>query len=162
MHVAKLCFFRIKKIVLRQISLYIVSISDIFHIFPMNNDGILHMDEKTPHIHATIVPIVTGERRKAKKEEQNGKKKYRKKSTQDVRLCADDVMARHKLKHYQDTYAQAMGKYGLQRGIDGSLAKHISTMQYYKELIEQQDSLQENIETLLGLEEESQKRLKQV
>lgn len=79
----------------------------------MNNDGILHMDEKTPHIHATIVPIVTGERRKAKKEEQNGKKKYRKKSTQDVRLCADDVMARHKLKHYQDTYAQAMGKYGL-------------------------------------------------
>ena len=51
---------------------------------------------------------------------------------------------------------------GLQRGIDGSLAKHISTMQYYKELIEQQDSLQENIETLLGLEEESQKRLKQV
>lgn len=120
------------------------------------------MDEKTPHIHATIVPIVTGERRKAQKEEQNGKKKYRKKSTQDVRLCADDVMARHKQKHYQDTYAQAMGKYGLQRGIDGSLAKHISTMQYYKELIEQQDSLQENIETLLGLEEESQKRLKQV
>ena len=124
--------------------------------------AVLHMDEKTPHIHATIVPIVTGERRKAKKEEQNGKKKYRKKSTQDVRLCADDVMARHKLKHYQDTYAQAMGKYGLQRGIDGSLAKHISTMQYYKELVEQQDSLQENIETLLGLEEEAQKRLKQV
>ena len=124
--------------------------------------AVLHMDEKTPHIHATIVPIVTGERRKAKKEEQNGKKKYRKKSTQDVRLCADDVMARHKLKHYQDTYAQAMGKYGLQRGIDGSLAKHISTMQYYKERVEQQDSLQENIETLLGLEEEAQKRLKQV
>lgn len=158
----KAMLFRIKKIVLRQISLYIVSISNIFHIFPMNNDGILHMDEKTPHIHATIVPIVTGERRKAQKEEQNGKKKYRKKNTQDVRLCADDVMARHKQKHYQDTYAQAMGKYGLQRGIDGSLAKHISTMQYYKELIEQQDSLQENIETLLGLEEESQKRLKQV
>ena len=124
--------------------------------------AVLHMDEKTPHIHATIVPIVTGERRKAQKEEQNGKKKYRKKSTQDVRLCADDVMARHKLKHYQDTYAQAMGKYGLQRGIDGSLAKHISTMQYYKELVEQQDSLQENIETLLGLEEEAQKKLKKV
>ena len=117
--------------------------------------AVLHMDEKTPHIHATIVPIVTGERRKARKEEQNGKKKYRKKNTQDVRLCADDIMARHKLKHYQDTYAQAMGKYGLQRGIDGSLAKHISTMQYYKELVEQQ-------ETLLGLEEEAQKKLKKV
>ena len=124
--------------------------------------AVLHMDEKTPHIHATIVPIVTGERRKARKEEQNGKKKYRKKNTQDVRLCADDVMARHRLKHYQDTYAQAMSKYGLQRGIDGSLAKHISTMQYYKELVEQQDSLQENIETLLGLEEEAQKKLKKM
>ena len=124
--------------------------------------AVLHMDEKTPHIHATIVPIVTGERRKAKQDEQNGKKKYRKKSPQDVRLCADDVMARHKLKHYQDTYAQAMSKYGLQRGIDGSLAKHISTMQYYKELVEQQDSLQENIETLLGLEEEAQKKLKKL
>ena len=124
--------------------------------------AVLHMDEKTPHIHATIVPIVTGERRKAKQDEQNGKKKYRKKSPQDVRLCADDVMARHRLKHYQDTYAQAMGKYGLQRGIDGSLAKHISTMQYYKGLVEQQDSLQENIETLLGLEEEAQKKLKKL
>ncbi len=124
--------------------------------------AVLHMDEKTPHIHATIVPIVTGERRKAKQDEQNGKKKYRKKSPQDVRLCADDVMARHKLKHYQDTYAQAMSKYGLQRGIDGSLAKHISTMQYYKGLVEQQDSLQENIETLLGLEEEAQKKLKKL
>ena len=124
--------------------------------------AVLHMDEKTPHIHATVIPIVTGERRKAGQEEQNGKKKYRKKNPQDVRLCAEDVMARHRLKHYQDTYAQAMNKYGLQRGVDGSLAKHISTMQYYKQLVEQQDSLQENIENLLGLEEEAMKKLKQV
>ena len=27
--------------------------------------AVLHMDEHTPHIHATLVPIVTGERRKA-------------------------------------------------------------------------------------------------
>lgn len=124
--------------------------------------AVLHMDEKTPHIHATVIPIVTGERRKAGQEEQNGKKKYRKKNPQDVRLCADDVMARHRLKHYQDTYAQTMNKYGLQRGVDGSLARHISTMQYYKQLVEQQDSLQENIENLLGLEEEAMKKLKQV
>ncbi|UVP65051.1 plasmid recombination protein [Bacteroides fragilis] len=124
--------------------------------------AVLHMDEKTPHIHATVIPIVTGERRKAGQEEQNGKKKYRKKNPQDVRLCADDVMARHRLKHYRDTYAQAMNKYGLQRGVDGSLARHISTMQYYKQLVEQQDSLQENIENLLGLEEEAMKKLKQV
>ena len=55
-----------------------------------------------------------------------------------------------------------MSKYGLQRGVDGSLARHVSTSQYYKELVEQQDSLQENIETLLGLEEEAQKKLKKV
>lgn len=124
--------------------------------------AVLHMDEKTPHIHATIIPIVTGERRKARKEEQNGKKKYKKKSPQNVRLCVDDVMARHRLKHYQDTYAQAMNKYGLQRGVDGSLARHVPTSQYYKELVEQQDSLQENIENLLQLEKEAQKKLKQV
>lgn len=41
--------------------------------------AVLHMDEKTPHIHATVVPIVTGERRKAEAEKNNGKKKYRKK-----------------------------------------------------------------------------------
>nr|DAT49394.1 MAG TPA: Plasmid recombination enzyme [Bacteriophage sp.] len=55
-----------------------------------------------------------------------------------------------------------MGKYGLKRGVDGSEARHISTAQYYKELIEQQGSLQENIGNLLQLEEEAQKKLKQV
>ena len=33
-------------------------------------------------------------------------------------------MSRVKLKEYQDTYAQAMAKYGLQRGIEGSEARH--------------------------------------
>ena len=61
--------------------------------------AVLHMDEKTPHIHATIVPIVTGERRKA-----NDSQTYKKKNLNDNRLCADDIMARNKLKHYQNTY----------------------------------------------------------
>ena len=77
------------------------------------------MDEKTPHIHATVVPIVRGERRKAKleraKNAASGKKTYRTKKDRP-RLCADDVMARDKLKAYQTTYAEAMTKYGLQRG----------------------------------------------
>lgn len=30
----------------------------------------LHMDEKTPHIHLTLVPIVEGERKRRKREEQ--------------------------------------------------------------------------------------------
>ena len=29
---------------------------------------VLHMDEKTPHLHATVVPIVTGERIRRKRE----------------------------------------------------------------------------------------------
>ena len=48
---------------------------------------VLHMDEKTPHLHATVVPIVTGERIRRKRE---GEKKYETKS--GPRLSADDVM----------------------------------------------------------------------
>ena len=91
----------------------------------------LHRDEETPHIHVTLVPIVKGERKRRKREEQT-KKRYRKKPTDTVRLCADDIMTRLKLKSYQDTYAVAMAKYGLQRGIDGSKARHKSTQQYYR------------------------------
>ena len=40
--------------------------------------AVLHLDEKTPHIHATVVPVVTGERRKAKTEQSAKKKKYKK------------------------------------------------------------------------------------
>ncbi|GHV49011.1 hypothetical protein FACS1894181_06510 [Bacteroidia bacterium] len=94
----------------------------------------MHLDEKTPHIHATVIPIVQGERRKTKAEKDNDKKKYKKKNTNAARLCADDVMARNKLKAYQDSYAEAMNKYGLQRGIEGSEARHISTQQFYRDL----------------------------
>ena len=111
--------------------------------------AVLHLDETTPHIHATMIPIVTGERRKKKSEEQSGKKKYRKKSPDAVRLCADDVMNRLKLKEYQSTYAEQMAKYGMQRGIEGSEAKHLSTSQYYRDLLNQTESIQENISSLL-------------
>ncbi|MBV5281119.1 MAG: plasmid recombination protein [Paludibacter sp.] len=115
--------------------------------------AVLHMDETTPHIHATVVPITTGERRKAKQEQSTTKKKYHKKSIDNVRLCADDVMSRVKLKEYQNSYSQAMTKYGLQRGIDGSEAKHVSTSQYYRELLSQTESVQENIGNLLQQQE---------
>lgn len=57
--------------------------------------AVLHMDEQTPHIHATLVPIVKGERKRKKKEEQV-KKRYRKKPTDTARLCADEIMTRAK------------------------------------------------------------------
>lgn len=124
--------------------------------------AVLHLDETTPHIHATMIPIVTGERRKAKAEQTTGKKKYRKKSTDTARLCADDVMSRVRLKEYQNTYAEQMAKYGLQRGIDGSEAKHVTTSQYYRDLLTQSESVQENITRLLEQKEQAEQELSSV
>ena len=104
----------------------------------------LHLDEKTPHMHVTLVPIIKGERKRKKREEQ-AKKRYRKKPTDTVRLCADDIMSRLKLKSYQDSYAAAMAKYGLQRGIDGSEARHVSTQQYYRDIKRQTKELKAEV-----------------
>ena len=119
----------------------------------------LHRDEETPHIHVTLVPIVKGERKHRKREEQT-KKRYRKKPTDTVRLCADDIMTRLRLKSYQDTYAVAMAKYGLQRGIDGSKARHKSTQQYYNETKKLADSLKAEVVDLQRQKETAQEELK--
>lgn len=121
--------------------------------------AVLHMDEQTPHIHATLVPIVKGERKRKKKEEQV-KKRYRKKPTGTARLCADEIMTRAKLKSYQDTYAQAMSSYGLRRGIDGSEAKHITIRQYYRDLIQQAEQLRTDIGQLQDRKETAQEELR--
>ena len=126
--------------------------------------AVLHMDEATPHIHAAVVPIVTGERRKVRKEkpDESGKRKYHTKSASRPRLCADDVMSRVKLKEYQDTYAEAMSKYGLQRGIEGSEARHVTTQEFYRNAIARQQNLQDNIGELLRIEEEKRKAIEHV
>ena len=121
---------------------------------------VLHVDESTPHLHATVIPIVQTERKRKKKEEEV-KRTYRKKSPAP-RLCADDVMSRTRLKSYQNTYAAAMQKYGLQRGIDGSEAQHISTHEYYRTLMLQGKSLQEDVDELLKQKEQEEKELAKV
>ena len=121
----------------------------------------LHMDEKTPHIHASVVPIVTGERRKAKKEQANGKRKYRKKANA-VRLCADDLFNRQTLISYHDGYAEVMAKYGLQRGVRGSEARHTTTTQYYRELKKMNDALELESKRLQEEKAEAEQELKQV
>ncbi|OJV38818.1 MAG: mobilization protein [Bacteroidia bacterium 43-41] len=123
--------------------------------------AVLHLDETTPHIHATLVPIVNTERKK-KKSEAQVKKNYRKKNPNAARLSADDVMTRVKLKEYQDTYAEAMAKYGLQRGIDGSEARHIGTSQFYRELFAKNEELKDNIDKLLHKQTDAEKKLSQV
>lgn len=106
---------------------------------------VLHMDEKTPHLHATIVPIVTFERQRRERE---GEKKYNTKS--GPRLSADDVLKRARLREYQDTYAAAMREFGLKRGIVGSTARHIATSTHYKQQMRQYEEdiakLQEEVE----------------
>lgn len=121
----------------------------------------LHMDEKTPHIHAAVVPVVTGERRKAKKEQADSKRKYRKK-TNSVRLCADDLFNRQTLIAYHDNYARVMAKYGLQRGVRGSEARHTTTMQYYRDLKKKNETLETETRLLQEKKAEAQEELKQV
>ena len=123
--------------------------------------AVLHMDETTPHIHATIVPIVTGERRKAKQKQTEGKRSYRKKADA-ARLCADDVLNRDKLIGYHDDYVKIMDKYGLQRGVRGSEARHVTTAQYYRDLKRQTGKLETGVQQLQEEREEAEKQLKQV
>lgn len=71
----------------------------------------MHRDEKTPHIHAILTPI-----------------------TSDGRLSAKELMGnRVVFKERQDRYARAMGKYGLERGLENSPAKHEDINDYYRE-----------------------------
>ncbi len=124
--------------------------------------AVLHMDETTPHIHATIMPIVTGERRKAKQKKQTeGKRTYRKKTDTD-RLCADDVLNRDRLVAYHDDYAKVMERYGLQRGVRGSEARHTTTAQYYRDLKRQTGELETDVQQLQIEKQEAEKQLKQV
>ncbi|CDN32737.1 Mobilization protein BmpH [Mucinivorans hirudinis] len=123
--------------------------------------AVVHLDESTPHIHATVVPIVTTERKKKKHEEQ-AKKRYRKKSPNAARLCLDEIMSREKLKEYQDTYAQAMAKFSLQRGVRGSDARHISTSEYYRELINQTETVKSKLSNLKEEQIEAQSELSKV
>ena len=108
--------------------------------------AVLHMGEHTPHIHATVVPIVTGDRRKAN----------------IVRLCADDVLTREKLVAYHDSYAKAMEKYGLQRGVRGSEARHTTTAQYYRDLKRQTGELEANVQQLQTEQRQAEQQLDKV
>lgn len=108
---------------------------------------VLHMDEKTPHLHATVVPIVTTQRTRRKRE---GEHKYKEKAA-SPRLCANDLMTRGKLRQYQDTYAQAISGFGLKRGVVASGATHQTQQQYNRQ---QALDLQADIERLTAEIEE--------
>lgn len=125
----------------------------------------LHMDEQTPHLHVTVVPIVTTERKK-KASESNVRKRYRTKSKDGPRLSANDIMTRENLTRFQDTYAEAMERFGLERGIRGSEARHVDQHEYYRQCQIKKKDLEQDVATLatekeqLGTETQSLEKRK--
>ena len=107
----------------------------------------LHMDEQTPHLHVTVVPIVTTERKK-KASEAKARKHYRTKLGNAPRLSADSIMTRENLTHFQDTYAEAMERFGLERGIRGSEARHVDQHEYYRKCQIKKKDLEQDVVTL--------------
>lgn len=107
----------------------------------------LHMDEQTPHLHVTVVPIVTDERKK-KAKESKARKHYRTKPKNGPRLSADDIMTRENLTRFQDTYAGAMERFGLERGIRGSEARHVDQHEYYRQCQIEKKGLEQDVAKL--------------
>ena len=68
---------------------------------------VVHMDETTPHLHLNLIPIADG------------------------RLCAKTLFDRKELQNLQTDFHAAVGKkWNLQRGKEGSTAKHLDTAAY--------------------------------
>ena len=115
---------------------------------------VLHMDEKTPHLHATVVPIISTPRKRRVRE---GERKYKEKAP-TPRLCANELMSRGKLRQYQDTYAQAMAGFGLKRGVVASGARHQTQHQYNRQQsLELQDDIERLTYEITRLEVEKEK-----
>ena len=79
-----------------------------------------------------------------------------------MRLCADDLLTRERLVAYHDSYAAAMAKYGLQRGVRGSEARHTTTAQYYRDLKRQTGELEANVRQLQTEQQQAERQLDEV
>ena len=77
--------------------------------------AVLHLDERTPHVHAHMVPI-----------------------TPDGRLSASYYLdGREKLRALHDRYAEYMKPLGLERGREGSQAYHQTVKSFYASIMEE-------------------------
>jgi plasmid recombination enzyme len=73
---------------------------------------VLHLDERTPHIHAVTVNI-----------------------TEDGRMSAKDIIGdRKKMAERQDRYAAAMEVFELKRGLKNTGIRHEDAKEYYKRI----------------------------
>ena len=75
-------------------------------------------------------------------------------------MYSDDLFNRQTLIAYHDNYARVMAKYGLQRGVRGSEARHTSTTQYYRDMKKKNDALDMENKRLQEQKAEAEQELK--
>ncbi len=81
--------------------------------------AVVHMDETTPHLHLNLIPIADG------------------------RLCAKQLFDRKALLNLQTDFHSVVGKkWNLQRGKEGSTAKHLSAAEFKAKKIVEQANIQ--------------------
>jgi hypothetical protein len=90
--------------------------------------SIVHMDEKTPHMHFNFVPI-----------------------TEDGRLSGKEVVSRGKIKYLHDTFIRDVGqKYGLERGKERNPTEppkhHLSPEEYKKQTLREIEGLEQKLQ----------------
>lgn len=73
----------------------------------------LHMDEKSPHLHCSVVPI-TDQPARSNGKERKTDRRYKRRS--GLRLSDRDVFSPVQSEKYQDLYAEYMKEFGLYRG----------------------------------------------
>ena len=89
----------------------------------------LHLDEKTPHLHAVVVPIREG------------------------KLTAKTILGNKKdMSQRQDRYAQAMAPFGLSRGVRGSKAIHNAEGWYLGQQQQAQEAVLGDLPRLTALD----------
>lgn len=76
----------------------------------------LHLDESTPHIQAIVIPTEVSK---------DGVLKLN---------CKKHLGGAAKLSAMQTSYAKAMSQFGLERGLEGSKAKHVKISQFYSSI----------------------------
>ncbi|PRY00088.1 plasmid recombination enzyme, partial [Pontibacter ummariensis] len=90
---------------------------------------VLHLDEKTPHLHAVVVPLREG------------------------KLTAKTILGNKKdMSQRQDRYAQAMAPFGLSRGVRGSKAIHNAEGWYLGQQQQAQEAVLSDLPRLTALD----------
>lgn len=93
---------------------------------------IVHLDERSPHIHADIIPVKDGRI-----------------SFKEVFCGCDKYEYGQRTRALHDAFAEVNGKWGLQRGdsVNETHRKHLSTEDYRRELSSQCSTLEREVES---------------